>query len=353
MGRPRRFDQLARKIRSRIAKGVLAPGSKLDSIRNIAQREKYSLATVAKAIDLLVSEGFLRTEGRKGVYVCGEPTLQLPGKSIGITIRNLTFDESQRHLGGLRTVEQEASRAGVQVSLHRYLWNKPPKGEPRYVPATNLERLRLDGLVAAAIYDLEYLRTFTRLQIPVVAYDVDASLFRIDSVFLDNVQAAFSLTQWLFERGHSEVAYVGGPLPPLKQDVLSQFDPSALQRAEGYRLATQVTGKEPLCRHTALRHGWSMQKEARALLAQHPGVTALLCERPITVEMDGVEVACFGARPTHWDALPPCVVAVAEGDFHAMGLSTWETLRARLQDPQRPVQSVRIPCQIQERERSS
>ncbi|HXG58385.1 MAG TPA: PLP-dependent aminotransferase family protein [Thermoanaerobaculia bacterium] len=74
--RPTLQDQLARQIRDRIRSGELAPGDMLPSTRDLAAELNISRNTAVYAYERLISEGFLQSEPRAGVFVT--PSIAMP-----------------------------------------------------------------------------------------------------------------------------------------------------------------------------------------------------------------------------------------------------------------------------------
>ena len=73
--RPTLQDQLARQIRERIRRGELAPGDALPSTRDLASELKVSRNTAVYAYERLISEGFLESASRTGIYVSRSITI--------------------------------------------------------------------------------------------------------------------------------------------------------------------------------------------------------------------------------------------------------------------------------------
>lgn len=78
--RPTLQDQLARQLRDRIRSGELAPGDTLPSTRDLAAELKVSRNTAVYAYERLISEGFLQSAPRTGVYVT--PSITMPRRSL-------------------------------------------------------------------------------------------------------------------------------------------------------------------------------------------------------------------------------------------------------------------------------
>src|SRR6266581_4757243 len=76
--RPTLQDQLARQIRERIRSGDLAPGDPLPSTRDLASELKLSRNTAVYAYERLISEGYLESASRAGIFVSRSITTPRP-----------------------------------------------------------------------------------------------------------------------------------------------------------------------------------------------------------------------------------------------------------------------------------
>jgi GntR family transcriptional regulator len=100
----------ARKIRS----GDLPPGVQLPSYAEIAERHGVSDIVVRKAIELLQSQGLVRTVQRRGVFVADRPNLIRVSPERQMENAETTFgNESDRNV----RVERESGQIGVTDSL--------------------------------------------------------------------------------------------------------------------------------------------------------------------------------------------------------------------------------------------
>ena len=71
-------------IRKRILSGEIAPGHKLEPVRELAKKLKHGQATVVRAIATLVQEGYLVTQDRKGTYVAQRSAWQPVPRNIAV-----------------------------------------------------------------------------------------------------------------------------------------------------------------------------------------------------------------------------------------------------------------------------
>ncbi|MGH3715845.1 MAG: GntR family transcriptional regulator [Micromonosporaceae bacterium] len=93
----------ARRIRS----GDLPPASQLPSYAEIAQRSNVSEIVVRKAIELLQSQGLVRSVRRRGIFVADRPNLVRVSPERQMEDPEATFrNESEREIGIDRESEQ-------------------------------------------------------------------------------------------------------------------------------------------------------------------------------------------------------------------------------------------------------
>jgi len=141
--------QIAEELRDRIVTGEFTPGTRLPTHNSLQNHYAASRATVQRAIDELREEGFLRSKGRAGTFVCEQPphlsryalvmpqrpSAQVdswPGFTAALTTEALALQGTRGHVdlsifydmgqGRFGQVEQEASDARLlsdQVKTHQ------------------------------------------------------------------------------------------------------------------------------------------------------------------------------------------------------------------------------------------
>lgn len=96
-----RYHQLADDLSSRIRAGVLLPGDRMPSVRDVSKSQRVSPATVQQAYRLLEDRGEIQTRPRSGHYVSahlGGRPMQAPATSqpstfsTAVDVRDLVFD---------------------------------------------------------------------------------------------------------------------------------------------------------------------------------------------------------------------------------------------------------------------
>ncbi len=63
------FEQLRRQVAAMVAEGILAPGSRMPTVRQLAADLGLAANTVARAYRELEADGVIATHGRKGTFV--------------------------------------------------------------------------------------------------------------------------------------------------------------------------------------------------------------------------------------------------------------------------------------------
>ncbi|SDE31686.1 GntR family transcriptional regulator [Glycomyces harbinensis] len=122
------YVRIAAELSRRITDRELAPGDKVPSTRHVAQEFGVALATAAKALDVLRSEGLVVTRPRSGTVVAPRRTGGPTGESAELT-RERVLEEAIAiaDAEGLEAVSMRAvaGRCGVApMSLYRFIEDK-------------------------------------------------------------------------------------------------------------------------------------------------------------------------------------------------------------------------------------
>jgi len=85
-------EQIGNQIREQIQRGLLRPNEMLPSTRDLAAQLHVSRNTVIYAYDRLVSEGYIESRSRSGIFVCTLGTLSRRSHEYGAARRKLSVD---------------------------------------------------------------------------------------------------------------------------------------------------------------------------------------------------------------------------------------------------------------------
>ncbi len=72
------YEQIADNFRNQIRAGVLLPGDKLPSVRELASTLAINPNTIHRAYLQLETEGWVANRGGRGCFVCGSPEGDYP-----------------------------------------------------------------------------------------------------------------------------------------------------------------------------------------------------------------------------------------------------------------------------------
>jgi DNA-binding GntR family transcriptional regulator len=124
------YIDVAAEIRSRIVKGVLAPGSRLPSLSEFVDQFGVSAITIRRALGELMHEGLIEGHQGLGVFVKAVPKIHRvlagdPNSTIGDEIARAGFKPRLAEIGAsqIKATEEIASRlkvaAGSNVFRHQ------------------------------------------------------------------------------------------------------------------------------------------------------------------------------------------------------------------------------------------
>ena len=94
------FEQLRVQVRDLVANGELAPGTRLPTVRRLADELALAANTVARTYRELESDGIIETRGRNGSFVAshGDPVerqAQEAAAAFALRIRKLGIDREK------------------------------------------------------------------------------------------------------------------------------------------------------------------------------------------------------------------------------------------------------------------
>lgn len=271
-------------------------------------------------------------------------------KTIGLIIPDIHNPHFWQIADG---VEQEASAAGYHILLSSI----PPEKEYAVDAFKDLAQRRIDGLVMVPsfVYQSEgaqkTLANLRRRRVPIVGIMAEHSgaHYNIDRVIADYRDTTFEVMAHLLSLGHRRIAFIFGiDVPDLGEDRLSP-----------YRESLQAANL-PVDPDLIVRCGSTMEdsyQAARRLLELPTPPTALLVindllaigalraikDMNLQVPQD-VSVFGYDDIPLAKYMIPRLSTASKHGE--ELGREATRLLLARLQDPDRPRQEIRVPARL-------
>lgn len=186
------------------------------TLKLLAEKLKMSVSTVSKALNNYPT---INEYTKKRVQEMAAELHFTPNKSainlkerrsrvIGIILPNLLDQYFTRSIYG---VEQFATANGYNVIISQ----SHDEIQREIQSANRLLKNRVDGLIVAIsknTQDFSHLHQFENLGIPVVYYARNPSFnFNCHKVLGNTFQGCYQATKFLINKGHSNIAYLGGP----------------------------------------------------------------------------------------------------------------------------------------------
>lgn len=196
----RKATALAGQLRRQLA--GLTAGDLLPSERALAGQHGLSIGTVRRALRVLVADGLLRIEGRRGYRVLAHPAVAPRG--------SLAFVSCARPWPGLAQFRGSLLES-LQEAVGRRGWSLLAlKSEPALAgeAARHLAEVRASGVIIDTA-NPAVLGEFQRLGLPVVVVDGWSLDCEHDMVVQDGFAGGILAASWLVQRGHRRVGYLG------------------------------------------------------------------------------------------------------------------------------------------------
>ena len=98
------YTQIVDNFRAQIASGILQPGDKLPSVRELAQNLSINPNTIQRAYRELEADGYIQTLPGKGCFVCGAtdaPDWSALDKAVSrLLSQGISREEIIKRIGG-------------------------------------------------------------------------------------------------------------------------------------------------------------------------------------------------------------------------------------------------------------
>lgn len=204
---PRVFQyvQVADQLRRQIEKGILQPGGRLPSVREMSQRYGVNVSTTVKAHALLEEEGLVVRSNRSGVYVADPRTKPRTGLIGFCGVGFTQTDFSAFWTRVIEGVEAAARKHGAEIVLLKddssFGWDKVDgllvNGMNTKLPAKHMPA----GLPVVSLFTPSDITGTTSQRSRIVK---DWTVVRSD-----DYAGTRAATEHLLNMGHRRIAYLG------------------------------------------------------------------------------------------------------------------------------------------------
>lgn len=138
-----------------------------------------------------------------GYYKPRTDTRKLTG-TVTALIHRHDFLDNQFYLQVLEGIEREVSARQIQLGLTVI------DAENDSIPY-NIQHKKTDGVIVLGKLTPEQFSRYIKFSVPMVMLDTQTSVNRVDRVLVDNYQGAFDAVQYLVDRGHKTICFIGSP----------------------------------------------------------------------------------------------------------------------------------------------
>jgi len=202
-------------------------------------------------------------------------------------------------------------------------------------------------ILASSIQSLSQYKVLIESGVPVIAIDRVIKGLKVDTVAINNFDAAKDATQYLLSLGHKRIAYIGGP----------EHISTAKLRADGYRRAMKEIGRWP---SIVIDGGFKQSggfKAVEQLLETTDRPTAILVGNNVmtlgaleAIHKSGVkipgDIALVGFDDMPWaTSLEPPLTVIAQPTYE-MGEISAKLLLDRIKLPNDPIKEVLLETKL-------
>jgi GntR family phosphonate transport system transcriptional regulator len=245
------YQAIAQTLRHNLQTGVYLPGAKLPSETALAQRFGVNRHTLRRAIALLQTEGLIRSEQGRGIFV-SQTKIRYP---IGQRVRYNAALQTQQRVARTEilqsiecpaeaTIAQELEIAIGQPIIHierlGYADNLPISAASLYFPATEFPQLlqhlshyQSISLLLREVYGRDHLRRVTRVSArqvrsrdaKLLELPLNQPILLVESVNVDQRGQVIQYGITRFRGDQMELEFISPPIEP------SAAEPSAAEQS--------------------------------------------------------------------------------------------------------------------------
>lgn len=338
-----------------IDNSIFSPGDLLPTEQDFAKKYNASITTVRHALDMLVNENrIIRTAG-KGSFVKDSQVIT-EKKKIGVVIPTSSPFFGGRIIKGIQSFCKDNNLIPILSST--YHSQPEEKEELQYMLS-----LRISGIIIMPINSELYNSAFTSetfQNIPLVMIDRYLPGLPYTYVGIDNFSASKNLVKYLFDKGHSRIAFICS----------NNSCTSLEERAKGFMYAFAHSAdhayhEKYVCRRInssytnlldnipVLIDFFTTYNEITAAVAEnHECATCIqLALKLCGKDLSNFEIVCFdGGTNSPLELLSDSIYTHILQDEYAMGHKAAELLLRQINNPNESFSHVTVPYQLIKKE---
>jgi len=344
--------QIEGQIRSQIMDGELAAGTKLPSMRRLAQQLDVSVGIVKQALNTLTVEGYLKSAPKAGVFVADTP----PAKNIALILPSIELEQIARMVRSTRTHLPK----GFQLVIEA-----PSTGYDGQVDLLkNIKSTHISGIILPTPSLRKYAPLLQKAidpEIPCVQCVFELDDLKMDSVTADGFTMGQTTMKYLIDKGHQKIGLITNHSDSHTFRARIKGMNAVLQKiGQSYETLPQIMVDSKDVDPDA---PWKAGKDATfTLLEQHPDLTAIIGgnghitlgaiqainETGRSIPNDISLIAMELDLPAFEHTVPP--ITAVDKPLEQMFTRAVELLIERIKEPDQPLRAIHLSPILHERE---
>ena len=348
------YQQVADLLRHDIRDGLIAPGARLPSLDDLAERHQVNRLTVNRALSQLKAEGLVVSIPTRGTYVA--ETLPPEGErrrngtlTVGL-VSHILFPTAfgPYHTQIIAGMQDELGKAGGNLVLL-----PAAHVQPQSQIYDLMIRANLDAVIYLGPIETPTLRRMIQHGPPSVLVDFQVRGINEDIVLVDNRGGGYQAIEYLLSLGHRDIAVILGP----------EEQTAAQERLAGAREAIQEAGVSPstlrteqgqftrMSGHVAMQRilKWNKRPTAVFCTNDEMAVGALQAIHRHSDLRIPEELSVMGFDDIEWANTTHPDLTTVHVDKQLMGRLAVQRLVTKLRDPRHAPMTTIIPTSIVKR----
>jgi DNA-binding LacI/PurR family transcriptional regulator len=323
------YFQLQTWLIEQIEQGIYKPNDKIPTEAEINQVTGLARATIRQAVQNLVNMGYLERKKRLGTFVL-DGTLDIDKKTIiGMIIPDIRSGYAPELARG---AEDEAAKNKHSLIL----CNTDDLFTSAEIHANRLSDLNVSGVIfiPTAASDAKNRQIIEKLifkNIPVVLADRTIPDLNVDHITTDNFQGAYTLTEYLIQKGHRKIAITLSTLFSTERERLRGYKQALLDHNLPVEESIIMTDNSPFIErryHTYAKKILDSKKDITAIFAGHDRIALqfYLAAKELNIKIPD-QISLVGYDDLHYTTI---ALTTMHQPIYEMGVESMKLILARI-----------------------
>lgn len=340
---------------------ILSPGDLLPTEQQYAEQFNASVTTVRHALDMLVNENKITRTAGKGSFVNGPQNFSEKIK-IGLVMPTSSEFFGRRIFKGIQSFCKENNL--IPIISSSYMTQAEEAEELKYMLSLGISGIiimPMNGELYNSVFTSEVFRN-----LPLVMIDRYLPGLPYTYVGIDNFNASKDLVKYLFDKGHSNIAFIGSCDSNTALEERTKGFMYSFAHSEGHayhekyvcrKLNTPTSNhknSDPLYENVSLlTELFTKYQEITAAVAEnHEAATSIqLALKMCGKDLSKFEIVCFdGGTNSPLELLNDSIYTHILQDEYSIGYKAAELLLRQINDSKESFSHVTVPYKLVKKE---